>query len=204
MADRLNDTIREGICEAALAHRFDADFAKLERDKSRLAEATYAAIYDSGTRRRMNSLPKGWLPEATELSVRFEGNSKGDRTVLDLPQARRFLDKHESAGAWSRTVSHVFGAREPVSIEAQRIVTAEAALKEERNKARRAVMTALHQARTIKQLVEAWPEIAPFAAQFGTAMLPAVDTRELNRRLGLDAGTARATRATRAKKAKAA
>lgn len=198
MSTRLTNDLRETIAHDILRHRFTEQVDALIADRAALADAVYADLYRKADREKMEALPKGWLPEEHNIGVQFgaEGHTYqnlefcgafygplgGMRTVKDGERiTRRVPHKHRSGCAKAYEPSHKLVARY------QELATRQADMDSEFKAAKRQTLAALNSVQTIKRLIEAWPEVAPFASKYEDAprQLPSVPTDTLNEMLGL-------------------
>jgi hypothetical protein len=198
MSTRLTNELRDKIAADILRHRFTEQVDALIADRAVFADAIYTDIFRKSDREKMAALPKGWLPEETsigaqfgEASGRYEnvnfngffyGKLSGLRTTREGETVtRRVPYKHRTGCAKVYDDAHKLTQRHMELSD--RLTT----LTEEYSAAKRQTMAALHSASTIKRLVEAWPEVAPFTAKYENApsQLPSVPVAKLNEMLGL-------------------
>jgi hypothetical protein len=197
MATRLTNDIRDSIVAKLMKHRFGDAIDTLIKDRAAFAEKIYNDVYPETQRHRMASLPAGWLPEDSDLSVEFNGQARGyTRLPFDGsfygPMARfrskvervhrRILNKHDhSACAKSYDATHA------LAVEYGQLSDRFDSLKAEFETAERKASAALASVTTIKRLIETWPEIEPFAKEFDETppKLPAIPTSDLNQLLDL-------------------
>lgn len=198
MSTRLTNDLREKIAADILRHRFNEQVDELIADRAALAEAIYNDIYRKSDREKMEALPKGWLPEEVNIGVQFgasgsryenidfNGHIYGKLGALrtkrdDERVTRRVLHKHRTGCA------KVYEETHKLAVRHQDIDARWSAMKAEYDAASRQTMAALASVSTIKRLLEAWPEVAPFALKYEDAprQLPSVPTDKLNEMLGL-------------------
>ncbi len=174
---KLTITTRDQIERAVLYQCFKGREEALEAREHEIGDAAYNEIFGAKDRERMLSLPRGWLPECGSFRVQISG-----RTVsLPLATPRRFPDNK------SHGVLAVFEANHKVSRRWQTFENAKTDLKDGRKKLRSEVRAVLYSVNTTKQLLEVWPEIAPFLrdADKPPQTLPSLRIEELNTALGL-------------------
>lgn len=194
MSARLTKEIREAITKDLVRHRFEDAVKKVYEQRAALADAVYRDLYTKAQRDQMDSLPAGMLPEDDDLSVRFgtshtnvyfSGFTYGDLnkvvSAVRAGSARRMFYKHKSGCVKDYLATH------KLSIENDRLMGVVADLVKDIDAARRVSMAAMASVGTVKRLVEAWPEVAPFARKFDTEKprLPMVQTDQLNKILDL-------------------
>lgn len=198
MSTRLTNDLRDTIATDILRHRFNEQVDALIADRAALADAVYNDIYRKADREKMEALPKGWLPEETNIGVQFgapgsryeslefSGQFYGKLSALrakreDERVTRRVPHKHRSGCV------KVYEEAHKLAIRHQEIDARQSALMAEYDAASRQTKAALVSVSTIKRLIEVWPEVAPFAARHEDAprQLPAVPTEKLNEMLGL-------------------
>lgn len=194
MATRLTNEIREAIAKDLIKHRFEAAVKQVYAERAALADAVYRDVYSADQIAQMEALPEGMLSEADGVTANF-GTSYttvyfGGWTYGDLNKvvssdrrnsSRRVYSKHTHGAA------KVYDATHKLSVEYDRLQGVIGDLVKEIDTARRSAMAALSSVGTIKRLVEAWPEIAPFAKRFDTEkpQLPMIKTDDLNKILDL-------------------
>lgn len=199
MSTRLTNDLRDAIAADILRHRFNEQVDALIADRAAFAEAVYCDIYRKSDREKMEALPKGWLPECSKVGVQFgstgrsyenvnfDGSFYGPlgamRTrVKDKPSTDRRMQNRHAHGC-----AKVYDDQHKLSIRRQELDDRFSALKADFEAAKRQTNAALASVNTIKRLIEAWPEVAPFATKHEAAprQLPSVPTEKLNEMLGL-------------------
>ncbi len=179
MSTRLNRSMRKDICQLILDHRFAKEGKALEKKWQRFKEDVYRACFTTAERRKMQSLPNGWLAESHNFSVTFAGQY----ARLTLPKKRRFPDYA------CHSAVEVFDAGHPLSVRNQELVDARGDHRKRVREARGEVRAVLGSFTTEKRLLEHWPEIKKFVdkvVESPTPMhLPAIQIPSLNSQLGL-------------------
>jgi len=194
MSTRLTKEIREAIANDLVKHRFEAAIKELYEQRAALADAVYRDLYTKAQREQIEALAEGVVPMADEISVNFgtsythvyfSGYAYGDLNKV-LPGSRstglrRIYYKHMNGSA------KVYDATHKLSIEYDRLSGVLADLVKDVDAARRAALGAMASVATIKRLIEAWPEVEPFARRFDVELpqLPMVQTEQLNKILDL-------------------
>jgi len=195
---KLTNWMREGITKKVMIHRFREQADALVTDYAVLAADVYVDIYSEIERKRMDALPEGWLPTSEGVYVQFgEGGRNYHRLNFDgdlysagsryaSPRKdrmkRRVLAKHDG----SRCMK-VYDDQHELARRASDLRDRESEISKAADAAQRQIEAALRSASTIKRLVEMWPEIEPFAAEYvdRPAPVPALPTEQLNRLLDL-------------------
>ena len=185
---RLTTFMRENILKDALAYRFNDDIAALAAERAAFAQALYEDIYSEADRKKMASLPKGWLPEVNQVGadfstsgqrnevIPFNGHMHGPLYVSSEPVKRRVIERDRYSISKSYEGSH------PLAIRYGELYAKEAGLTEAYRAAKNQAHAALAEGSTTGKLKQLWPEIAPFVARFEKedARLPVVPLANLN------------------------
>lgn len=179
-----------------LHNRFKADMTALCAERKRLATLAYESLYDAATRKKMDALPSGWLPERTEikcywrqsrmLDLHFSGwvePPEGLRSAFDAVrfEQRRFMEKHDNYN-FRHTLPDEIGEQ----VQVHNVTMQDFRVKVLR--AKEQLDAALRRFTTVEKLIREWPEVAPFAQPYvsppspkGEPMrLPALRTDVLN------------------------
>jgi hypothetical protein len=184
---RLSTTVREQIRRALLSTRFDKRTKELEAAQDKLARDVYETAYDQTTRRKMNALPEGWLPETKSVWARF-GCIDFHRELPDKKRLRVPFEKHghygSSAALLAVDADHVLSKRH------QDIRKELDAIQRERNDLTREIDAVLFSVTTANKLVDVWPEIRKTVEDIcktyvASSNLPAPRVEFLNKTLGL-------------------
>lgn len=192
---RLTNEIREEITTAMLRHRFAKDAVKIVKMRAKLADRVYRDLYSAADRKRIESLPEGWLPSDTRIqfrvqgsyeSVNFSGGFYGELREALPPKAigeesRLFASKDKGGCVKTYDGGH------PIADAYSEMSDGFKDLKGRFVAAKRQIGAALSKASTTKRLVELWPEAAPFVAEYEkeTPSLPSIPTSSLNEMLDL-------------------
>ncbi len=167
---RLTNAMRETIRNRVIAHRFTADAHALFCDYGRLAARAYDFFYPAPMRTRMDSLPKGWLPEDDDIRFQcgntyarfsFDGTPYrsdylGNYTKDIEPISKRFLTKDKGACLFVLEADH------SISVELEQLNQRRTGLIEAEHQAIVAIRTTLEKFHTSEKLIEGWPEVEPF------------------------------------------
>lgn len=199
---RLTQGIRDSIRMAVLRHRFTADVDAMRAREGALANDVYDDVLRKADRDRIEALPSGWLPLATNICVKFGDNGHGYtrlsfeggcisseyhrlRTVKkdEKPTSRRVPCKLDR-GCWKS-----YSADHRLTIRFEKLKADADALEEVISTAERQIKAALNSVGTVAALVKAWPEIAPFTKRYlpVPVSLPTIPTADLNKALKLPA-----------------
>jgi hypothetical protein len=192
---KLTTSVRDTLVSRILKYRFSGEVAQLIADRADFANACYEAVYDEPTRKKMASLPKGWLPTDDDLFLRFGAETErvcfnGDGLYGDLSatlekhpeQVRRpILTKHQNG------VVQVFDAGSPIETAFAQLQDRKAALHDRVKDAAAQIRSVVNSVTTTGKLREVWPESAAFLEDFEDVKLnlPMVQVRELNALLDL-------------------
>lgn len=173
----LTNEARNKILARLIEHRFGAEEEALRKARRAFAARVYDDIFTKKQRDLMASLPSGWMPTKQTINVYFAG----EITQLSLPDQRPVPhDKVHGTLA-------VYDARHPLAEAKVDLDRKAYDLTERRDAARANANAFLRNSKTLKQLVDAWPEIEPFANDVieKPVKLPTIDLSKLNADLGL-------------------
>lgn len=185
--------IRDQSVLDLLRYSFKERVEALYAERAALAQAIYEDTFSAETRKKMQSLPDGWLPEVNSINARlgsdyssfeFSGGLYGEINRIakvGKDQTRRIPIKLKGGCVASYDATH------KLALEHERLNNLRKVLWEEIETAKRAANTAVNAVSTVKRLIEVWPEVDPFASKHSTEkpQLPAVPTAHLNKILGL-------------------
>jgi hypothetical protein len=175
---RLNQNMRDAILQRMLDHAFGARSAEIVKLKREFAGDVYDEVYPPKTRAILRRVPAGFLPTTSGFQVIFAGQYTTVHWGEERPAAEK--DLHRAVGTYS--AEHSFSVRH------FEIEKTEARLREERGRALGAARAALRSCTTVKQLVEVWPEAAPFVKAFTAPPQQkalTLNIESLNKQLGL-------------------
>lgn len=195
---RLTVGMREQIERRLIHYRFSEEAQQLVADYAQLADDVYNDIYPELIQKKMEALPKGWLPTTGEIGAQL-GETGSSYTNLsfsgkcygEISYAGGRGDKERGA---SRRVpysdksgcSKQYDATHPLSERYSELENRYKALEERIRAGRKAARAAMDQVTTLNRLIEVWPEIAPFTEGFEKKnTLPAISRPDLNGLLGL-------------------
>ena len=182
---RLTIMMRDKIRCLLVDKQFDGIKKGLVKQEHEVALAVYNHAFDVLTRKKMGSLPAGWLPKISGMLVRIPSGGT-DRLYLehDLPvpferyQSYNYPMLLDAKDGKSRTAKRVI-----------RLLDKKAQLKKDEKDLTREVRVALSSFNTDKQVLDKWPEIAKQVKQvcgsgvMTTVLAPRLE--ELNKKLGL-------------------
>lgn len=174
MTERLHAMLRVKIVHALLKHRFDPEVEKLELRELELAVAVYNdQLLEL---KRMQRLPDGWLPKIEQIHVQF-----GEKWVYLHFKVPMIVPTSKEFSPFA-----VYEAGHKRSTEYFKLLEAKQDLEARKTQARRAASVIIGEAKTVKQLLEAWPEVAPFIPEAEAAStLPALNMKTVNQMLAL-------------------
>jgi hypothetical protein len=201
---RLTNNIREAICQDVLAHRFKQPVLDLLATAKALGEDVYAFLYPSEVMEQMQALPPNFFRRNNRINVYVLSETIGvyfgpyisglkgyhsvaseQRTVPDRMIAERDYPSH------SNTLRLNPGLLKRIEMLSQD--------KDRHNadyaRAESQINAALGSVGSVKKLIEAWPEVAPFAAVWleestKKPQLPMIPVASLNALLDLPADKA--------------
>ena len=175
---QLNQHMRDVILEKMLDHAFGERQRELDEAKMALAGDIYDDVYSDDMKRLMWKMPAGFLPTATGFQVIFAGQY----TTVSWREERRAAEEH-----FHKAV-RTYPATDDLSKRHFELEKQDARLREDRARAKGAARAALNSCATTRQLVEIWPEAAPFVT---SVAIPAqqraltLSIGDLNRQLNL-------------------
>lgn len=188
---KLTNWMREAIVKAVVQHRFAEPATDIVKRRAALAAKVYDDLYSAADQKKMAALPRGWLPEDSDLHVRFgvgshdhlsfNGATYGSVSQV-LPNALETVKRRVLADHVRGCVKTYDGAH-PMTVEYDAINADQKALAAEIDAAKKQATAAVASASTTKRLTDLWPEIAPFVAKYEDASppaLPALPTDQLN------------------------
>lgn len=177
---RLTQDMRQKILGRLLTHGFGKQVTALRADDEAFGLAVYEDVYDKLARRRMKSMPEGYMKQSLHLTVAFGGQQ--DQVVWKghLPIASK--DEYDRAKSYQ--ADHPLAQRRDI-LERRRV-----ALRAEKEGALHKIKAVLASCTTIRQLVEIWPEAEEFVRDFVASGPEAVTAlalpiKSLNEQLGL-------------------
>lgn len=184
---RLTSRLRFKIRAALMLKRFDARRKALATEKSALAFAAYEAAFDAATRRKMNRLPAGWLPEISTIAAKF-GYTEFYQALPDKKTVRVPSDKTGRYG--SAPVLIAVGQEHPLYQRHAKMQAEDRAIEQEANDLTREIDAVLLSVSTASKLMTVWPEITATVEEIckhyvPSANLPAPRVDMLNKVLGL-------------------
>ena len=186
IAVHLSNYIKEAIIARLLKHAFEEREKALKAEEYGIGNSVYKDVYSAAVRRKMDDMPKGFLPEDDDLKVQFEGNGF---THIHFGERRRIAASHEHNAA------KVYDSEHPLTERYRDWKERESQLKNEKQTTKSNARAVLNSVSTLKKLIEVWPEVEQFVEDFkpsatGKAQLPALPLKDLNRFLGLNKGEA--------------
>lgn len=195
---RLSVGMKEQIERRLIHYRFSEEAQQLVADYAQLASDVYDDVYPEITQKKMEGLPKGWLPTTGEIGAQFgetgssytnlsfggkcygEISYAGGRGEVERGQSRRVPYSDKSG------CSKQYPSTHPLSERYEELEARYKALEERIRAGRKAARAAMDQVTTLARLIEVWPEIAPFTEGFEKRnTLPAISRPDLNGLLGL-------------------
>ena len=180
MATRLTKVMRSKILYRLLDHRFKAEQEEMDKALTAFESSVYNDIYPEKIRKAMLALPDDYLRSGGNLTVGFGG----EITQIRIPQTKPVSNGH---CGYSRVVKS-YEAKDELTLEWRNISRRKADYRTKRDRATTAAKGVLENCRTIKQLLEAWPESLPFVQDYMVApacVALTVPIKELNAHFNL-------------------
>ena len=181
----LNKSIKEQIVNNILAHCFDEKMKNLEKKYLSLSNDIYNEKMNPLSK-HINELPKGLMKESTKMAVVFAGKRTYiyfGGTFRTQPQFGNTWEDGRVYRPWNDRERLEYKARHPFAIRRDGYLAESGLLIEERNKLKSKTAGSLEGVRTLKKLLEQWPEVKQFLpddlakSQPQALMIPA---KELN------------------------
>lgn len=172
---RLTESIRRTIKNRVIEHGFKEREAKLTEAEHALAVRVYERLYSEQDRAILESAPADFFDTNSAVTLDIDGL----RYFLSLPSRRRVADHRERLSLTSKD------KLASVIVE-HRQKTRDFA--EKRNEASTQAWAVLNSVGTLAKLIQVWPEVESFTADFGAAkpcVALAVPIAKLNASLGL-------------------
>lgn len=210
---RINAFIRDNIIAALLKQGFESQTRELIIVGQRLADEVFIDLVGKANIKRLNELPKGWVPSISYFTVNCEGQKHkmgfngqvsfgaGDTNLLktidrDWLKTQKFAERRIPYTKLERfSTSSTLGsltADNELCQRVQGLAQDREDLKEQYKAARRQALATLKSVTTIKRLIDIWPEVEPYASpfEFGKGSNPTssaltLPTAQLNEMLGL-------------------
>lgn len=180
MSGRLTKQLREAMLNTVLDHAF-LDKAKQAKDSLLAAGDNLYIDYHGDHLKTMQKLPTNYLYKKS----RMDTNIGGQRHIVHLGESKPM--SYESNH--SRIV---FQADNTIAIAWLRANDNVNDINKQQDSMRREVSAVLESVHTFKKLFEVWPECKPLLDKFEQkptiAILPAIQVKSLNEKLGLPSG----------------
>lgn len=173
---RLVNAMRDGIIDRMMAHTFDDRIRALCSEQAECALAAYNDVYSSTVRKRMEELPKDWLPKRNEIQCKVEDEYISLTFGGEFPgspySSRNFPEFRNIDGIGSKSClvpydnqSGCLKVYEPSHKIAHKVVDFKRHrddLQEAYKNAGKQLSVTLNRFHTVEKLIEEWPEVAPF------------------------------------------
>ena len=215
---RINAFIRDNIVDALLKQGFESQTRDLILLGQRLANDVFIDLVGRDNIKKLDGLPKGWVPSVSKFTVNCEGQKhqlafngqisfgSGDTNLLktvdrEWIKTHRFSERRIPYTKLERfSSSSTLGsltADNELCQRVQSLAQDREDLKEQHRAAKRQALATLKSVTTIKRLIDIWPEVEPYASpfEFGKGSNPTssaltLPTAKLNEMLGLKADAA--------------
>jgi len=164
---KLNKTIREAILEDIIGDKFASAHLALMPHRAELARKCYERIFLTSSRKKMEALPKGWLPTKNHVQVsigsgsydyhelKFSGWSDGtssSKSKLPKPDNVGFVSTYSKG-----SLVIVLKAKDALACTIVKLHDQETALVNEEKRLRLETMAVLESVTTANRLIEIWP-----------------------------------------------
>jgi hypothetical protein len=196
---RVTASLRDSIIASALAKRFAGERLAISEQEEIVAslnkerdKAGYEAAFSDADRKRLQSAPSGWFPEAHAVKVAVEGTNEVIEIKFDTPQ-RVPYDVYDS-----RYITHIASiisadhpymlARTEAKEAKEALYSKQNALHEQERQLRAKVKAVVESVTTVSRLIETWPEaqeLLPEVHAGPSGGLPAGLINDLNDEIGL-------------------
>jgi hypothetical protein len=178
---KLSGWDRQRIHKHQMDQRFARDDEALQAERVSLSHALLDNIIGRTNLKKVEELPRGWLPEIEKFCVQIGYGESGDPKktfnasfgkVDGVATKRRTLDKFNSEHRFLK----VFGYDEPLGKRALAFFEQKDKLNEQKTEVGKEINHMLEHVTTTGRLREVWPELGPVIdALFPEAQVPAVD-----------------------------
>lgn len=179
---KLSKNLRDKIRKRLLDKKFDPLLKKLKDEELAFYTRLHRELYTEADWKKMQALPKGWLPNAGHISFKF--GSRYERYTAP-GSAPSFLVRDEQRG----NVLAVFDAKDPATEEYLNISDRLEKLIGERRTRGNEIDAITGSVTTLARLWEVWPEVQSATQDLDITpkktMLPATQLDNLNKNLGL-------------------
>lgn len=181
MSGRLTKDLRERMARCVLNNAFEVKQKEADKNLRLAGDKIHADIYGAHLK-AMQSLPKDWLPMSWYIRIAIAGQNH----EVYFSENRITGEKHN----YYRPKLYV--GDEPICIEYLKAIDARDEVNKQRKAMEREVNAILFSVQTFKKLWEVWPEskslLEKFVSKPSVAMLPAIQFKSLNEKLGLPVG----------------
>ncbi len=183
---RLTGDMRRGIVRQLVDHALAKREAAHTADEFKLALKAYNARYTPAQRKKLDELPKGWLPTDDDIPVSF---GQGRIRLHFGPQNEKTFNRPTKVFPHSHIREEfILEPRSELAVAIAAWRDAGAALKAERAALQAKAEGIVESVSTTNRLIEVWPEAAPFVPKSAQPrLLPVVQREELNAAFGLPA-----------------
>jgi hypothetical protein len=199
---KLTTMRRNSLRAKMLRHRFADDVSDLIGRRAAFAKLAYEEVYSAADRRKMEGLPKGWLPTSTGIKFQSSGSVSeclfsgrivrgGAAGILKSPpdDIERLVPHRDCGyGGYNLRVVGVFDAGHPISEEWSKLGDDLNTLNKAIADTEAQIIAILASVSTTGRLREEWPEAAPFLIDLEggpVKMPPALPINVLNSLLRL-------------------
>jgi hypothetical protein len=197
LTNDMRDSIIRGIIEDKYRDRMD----ELTQRFAEFSNRMYAKCFSNTTIKKINDLPKGWLPEENDFLVEiagqviqltFDGYFARQRTALNQSNSIDWDQRPTKRFPTNKTrgVIKTFDGGSSVHAEYQQIEYDLEKLNEEVATLKNELRGVLYSCSTSKRLLDTWPEIEPYLKDLHlpipVSSVPVQTIETLNEKLGLE------------------
>jgi hypothetical protein len=177
---RLTKEMRFKISSELINNRFDSEEEKLKIEEDQFARDVYEDLFTKNEIEILNGLPDDWFPKTSHLKVSF-GDSYCYVNFLGQVKVPYKYEYNRCAKIYDGI--HVFSKRyETLKDKKEKIVG-------EKKQLKNSIKSILDSVRTVKKLLEVWPEVKPTIDKLfddnKENMLPAIPIKDVNKALKL-------------------
>jgi len=175
----LNEKLRRLILDRLVTSRFGDRQKELRKSFESLGDAVYDSVYPKAILRSMEKLPNGFFERSDHFRVSFGGD------VHDVPMSK---ERPMAVKHLGYAVVAQFSSDHHLTEMYDNVLDDKRTLEQEIAAARAKARGLIWYSYTVRQLLERWPECAPFvqdliASDTSTAL--AIPMTDLNRTFGL-------------------
>ena len=195
---RLTNSIKEVLLKKLLVHAYRDRVQEAVNANAHFAVKVYNDAFAKDLK-QINALPKGWLPTDIDILVQFGPTVqrlyfRGTLGAFNLREALRpceaqivYDTSYPFPANKKDTVVKQYDGVHPLVSEFDSLKAKFSELETEIHRATKTIEAAMNSVKTVKKLIEIWPEVEEFAKPYleHVPTLPAIPRQELNTLLDL-------------------